>query len=528
MAVNNNKWIATVASIWIQCTSGSLYTFSFYSPAIKASQGYDQSTLDIVSVFKDFGANSGVLSGLLYSAVASPSSTITFRGRSCGGPWIVLLTGAIQCFVGYFLMWLSVTGTIPRPPLPFMCLFMLLAAHGVTFLNTANVVTAVLNFPNHSGTIVGIMKGFLGLSGAILLQLYQTIFKDEPTPYILMLSLLPFLNTLIFMCNVKSFQTKEINETKHLNTLSLISLIIAAYLFSIIIIQQTLSLNLPTRIIISLVLLILLASPLYITLKSHSTQNYQSLNTNQEILEEHEHEHELENEHESESIKHDKNLLQAICTVNFWCLFLTTATGMGTGLATVNNLAQVGESLGYSSHETTTLASLWSIWNFVGRFGAGYVSDHVLYTKKWGRPVFIAITLGFMSIGHCVIAYGFPGALYVGFVLVGVFYGSQWSLMPTIASEVFGVSHFGTIFNTITISGPIGSYFISVRVIGYLYDREVGRGVTEYCSGTHCFRLSFVIMAFVTFMGSMVAMWLFFRTRGLYEKIVVKRESCSS
>ncbi|KAJ0604042.1 hypothetical protein HanRHA438_Chr02g0056591 [Helianthus annuus] len=55
-------------------------------------------------------------------------------------------------------MWFSVTGVIGRPPVPVMCVFMLLTAHGVTFLNTANVVTAVVNFTNHSGTIVGIMK----------------------------------------------------------------------------------------------------------------------------------------------------------------------------------------------------------------------------------------------------------------------------------------------------------------------------------------------------------------------------------
>ncbi|KAJ0670618.1 hypothetical protein HanOQP8_Chr13g0476581 [Helianthus annuus] len=73
-------------------------------------------------------------------------------------------------------MWLSVTGVIARPPMPVMCVFMLLTAHGVTFLNTANVVT-VVNFTNHSGTIVGIMKGFLGLSGAILLQVYKTVFN---------------------------------------------------------------------------------------------------------------------------------------------------------------------------------------------------------------------------------------------------------------------------------------------------------------------------------------------------------------
>ena len=148
----DTKWVSTIASIWIQSTSGSLYTFSIYSSVLKSTQAYDQSTLDTVSVFKDIGANAGVLSGLLYSSV----TTANHRRRT--GPWLVHLAGAVQCFLGYFLMWASVVGLIPRPPMAAMCLFMLVAAHAQSFFNTANVVTGVRNFPNYSGTIVGIMK----------------------------------------------------------------------------------------------------------------------------------------------------------------------------------------------------------------------------------------------------------------------------------------------------------------------------------------------------------------------------------
>lgn len=146
----NNKWVSTVASVWIQCTSGSLYTFSIYSQTLKSTQGYDQSTLDIVSVFKDIGVNCGVLAGFLYYYAAADGD----HRR----PWIVHLAGAIQCFLGYFLMWAAVAGVIPQPPVPAMCLFMLVAAHAQSFFNTANVVTGVRNFPSYSGTIVGIMK----------------------------------------------------------------------------------------------------------------------------------------------------------------------------------------------------------------------------------------------------------------------------------------------------------------------------------------------------------------------------------
>ncbi|KAL6997270.1 hypothetical protein U1Q18_007394 [Sarracenia purpurea var. burkii] len=152
--MESGKWIAAAASIWIQCSCGASYAFGIYSPVIKSSQGYDQSTLDTVSVFKDIGANAGVLSGLLYSAVSIHRQGSFFPG----GPWMVHAVGAIQCFAGYFLIWLSVVGVIYRPPVPAMCFFMLMAAHAQTFFNTSNVVTAVHNFPDYSGTAVGIMK----------------------------------------------------------------------------------------------------------------------------------------------------------------------------------------------------------------------------------------------------------------------------------------------------------------------------------------------------------------------------------
>lgn len=153
----NNKWVSTVASIWIQCTSGSLYTFSIYSPLLKSTQHYDQYTLDTISVFKDIGANCGLLSGVLYTFFATP---FHHRRSTCfhHGPWLVHLTGAIQCFTGYFLIWASVVGLIPRPPVLGMCFFMFLAAHAQSFFNTANVVTAVRNFPDYGGTAVGIIK----------------------------------------------------------------------------------------------------------------------------------------------------------------------------------------------------------------------------------------------------------------------------------------------------------------------------------------------------------------------------------
>ncbi|KAG8388654.1 hypothetical protein BUALT_Bualt02G0147800 [Buddleja alternifolia] len=525
-----NRWVATAASILIQCTSGSLYTFSVYSAVLKSTQGYDQSTLDTISVFKDFGANAGLLSGLLYSARR-------------GGPWVVLLAGAIQCFAGYFLMWLTVTGALPRPPVAVMCLYMLLAAHAMTFFNTANVVTGVNNFSNYRGTIVGIMKGFLGLSGAILIQVYQTIFKNKPSSYLLLLALLPTINSLLLMAFVRIFKTNEEDEKKHLNSFSVLAVVLAAYLTAVIIIQHILKLRFSVRIFTFVVLIMLLVSVIFVAIEAQRDKSYKMLKSllehneftdDRDLLDEdnthttpyHGEYHVVSNSADGqtndEQLSGDLNLLQAMRSINFWFLFFTTACAMGSGLATVNNISQIGESLGYTSLEINTLVSLWSIWNFLGRFGAGYISDYFLINKGCPRPLFIVITLAAMTIGHAMIASGFPGALYVGSVLVGVCYGSQWSLMPTIASEIFGKVHMGTIFNTITIGGPIGSYILSVRVVGYIYDKEAS-DYGKTCVGTRCFMLSFIIMACVTSSGFLVAIALLVRTREFYNNVIIRR-----
>ncbi|OAY30975.1 protein NUCLEAR FUSION DEFECTIVE 4 [Manihot esculenta] len=525
----NTKWFSTVASIWIQCTSGSLYTFSIYSPTLKSTQSYDQSTLDTVSVFKDIGANCGVLSGVLYTKATSHhhhqrTSTIS------SGPWVVLLVGAIQCFAGYFLMWAAVSGLIRPPPVVVMCLFMFVAAHAQSFFNTANVVTSVRNFPSYSGTAVGIMKGFLGLSGAILVQVYQTLFNNRPTSYLLMLALLPSINPMIQMWFVRIHSVSEGDEKKYLDSFSVVSLVLAAYLMIIIILEHVFSFQFSMRVVAFILLMLLLVSPIFVAIKTRE-KNSDIISERNQLVDESKMlarhgpsgYRSLPDDPEGSSClqnDQDLNLLQAACTVDFWILFLAMACGMGSGLATVNNLSQVGGSLGYASFETNTLVSLWSIWNFLGRFGAGYISDQFLRSRGWSRPLFMVITLAGMTIGHLVIASGLPGALYAGSVLVGVCYGSQWSLMPTIASEIFGVGHMGTIFNTITIASPVGSYIFSVRVVGYIYDRESsGEGIT--CTGTHCIMLSFLIMASATFLGALAALGLFLRTKGFYNRIVL-------
>ena len=131
------------------------------------------------------------------------------------------------------------------------------------------------------------------------------------------------------------------------------------------------------------------------------------------------------------------NLLQAMCTVNFWLLFTAMICGLGSTQAVINNLSQMGQSLNYTSVEVNNLVSLWSIWVCLGRVGFGYLSDYLLHKRGLARPLLLAATLATMVIGHIVIAYGI---LYVGSILIAICDGSLLALIPTITKDIFGVS----------------------------------------------------------------------------------------
>ncbi|KAJ6882113.1 hypothetical protein NC651_028660 [Populus alba x Populus x berolinensis] len=235
------------------------------------------------------------------------SGTSWNQTRVRGGPWVVLLAGAIQCFAGSFSTGAAVTGLIPRPPVAAMCLFVFVAAHAQSFFNTAGVVTSVRNFRHFSGTAVGIMKGFLGLSGAILIQAYQTIFNSKPSCYLLMLAMLTRTNPLSLMWwFVRIYEVDEGDiENKYLDSLSLI---VAAYLMSVTVLEDLFASRKSSRVMDESRLLVREDRIAYRRLPN---DNEVDLDTNEQ----------------------EQNLLQAVRTVDFWILLLAMACGMGSGLA---------------------------------------------------------------------------------------------------------------------------------------------------------------------------------------------------
>ena len=128
-------------------------------------------------------------------------------------------------------------------------------------------------------------------------------------------------------------------------------------------------------------------------------------------------------------------------------IFVATFCGLGCSLTAVDNLRQIGESLGYPQHTTSTFVSLVSIWNHFGRVFAGFVSEIILLRWKVPRPLIMTLSLVLSGVGDLLIAFPIPSSVYIASLIIGFSYGAQLTLLFTIISELFGLKYYSILFN---------------------------------------------------------------------------------
>ncbi|KAI3797634.1 hypothetical protein L1987_32894 [Smallanthus sonchifolius] len=521
--VITGRWFMVFACLLIMSVAGATYIFALYSGDIKSSLGYDQSTLNLLSTFKDLGGNVGIISGLI---------------NEISPPWVVLLLGALMNFSGYFMIWMAVKGKIAKPPVWQMCLFICIGANSQTFANTGALVTCVKNFPESRGVVLGLLKGFVGLSGAIITQLSHAIYGHDSKSLILFIGWLPAAVSIVFLRTVRVLKVvRQANELKTFYNFLYISLGLAVFLMVMIITQNKLPFSASEFAGTSTVVVILLFAPLAVVFKEEfkfwkrkqETVNHFLVNIT------------TENPPPEKEVSCWKTVFappergeEAIFSIDMLILFTTTTFGVGGTLTAIDNLGQIGRSLGYPVTSITTFVSLVSIWNYMGRVASGFFSEHLLAKYKFPRPLMLTIVLCISCVGHLFIAFGVPNGLYVSSVIIGFCFGAQWPLIFAIISEIFGLKYYSTLYNLGGGASPVGAYILNVLVAGRLYDKEVEKqlratGMTRKkgddltCTGVECYKMSFLIITSATLFACFISFILVLRTRKFYHSDIYKK-----
>ncbi|KAK4367361.1 hypothetical protein RND71_011153 [Anisodus tanguticus] len=576
----NNRWLVFVAAMWIQSFAGIGYLFGSISPIIKSSLNYNQRQIARLGVAKDLGDSVGFLAGTLSEILPL---------------WAALLVGAIQNFIGYGSVWLIVTGRSPTLPLWVMCILIFIGTNGETYFNTAALVSGVQNFPKSRGPVVGILKGFAGLGGAIMTQIYALIHSPDHASLIFMIAVGPTMVAIALMFIVRpvgGHRQIRPSDGFSFSLIYSICLILASYLMGVMLVQDLIDVSHTVTTIFTGILFVLLIIPVVIPISLTFSQETRVLSEEALLSESQKQEpgvsahdqeiifSEVEDEKPKEvdllpalerqkriaqlqsklaqaaakgavrikrrRVPHrgeDFTLMQALIKADFWLIFFSLLLGSGSGLTVIDNLGQMSQSLGYDN--THVFVSMISIWNFLGRVGGGYFSEIIVRDYAYPRHAAMAIAQVVMAFGHFFFAMGWPGAMYIGTLLVGLGYGAHWAIVPAAASELFGLKNFGALYNFLTIANPAGSLVFSGVIASTIYDSEAAKQAQERhhpgqwngasflssflsvdepltCEGAICFFWTSLILCGLCIIASSLSMILVYRTKTVYTSLYGK------
>ncbi|SPT18970.1 unnamed protein product [Triticum aestivum] len=546
-------WVGLAAAVWVQVAAGSAYVFPLYSHAVKEALGYNQKALTMLGVANDVGENVGLVPGVLANRLP---------------PWLILLIGSACAFFGFGTVWLAVTKTVAMPYWV-LCIALCVGTNSSAWLGTAALVTNMRNFPLSRGTVAGLIKGYVAVSAAVYTETFNGMLNNSPTNLLLLLALGIPVACVVVMYFVRpctpSLDEDNATEHSHFVFTQVSSVVLGVYLMVATILGDTLNLSATITYLLFGIMILLLLSPLAIPIKmtlypsklkeekastllvpSYSTDslsgadqengepllrgtsatfvpgNNDSDETDLDVL--------LAEGEGAVNLKKRKGprrgddftFAEALVKADFWLLFIVYFCGVGTGVTALNNLAQIGTSVG--ANDTTVLLCLFGFCNFVGRILGGSISEYFVRTRMLPRPFWMMCTQIIMVVTFLLFATGLHSLIYVSTTLLGICYGVQFAVMIPTVSELFGLKDFGLMYNFMLMVNPIGAFFFSALLAGYVYDKEAERqnpGVLDpsNCFGPDCFRLTFYVCAMVCCCGTLICLVFIARIKPVYQML---------
>lgn len=557
-----NKYATFAASIPVALSGGLAYCFGIWSPSLKAAYHLKQSELELIGAWHNFGGYSSIVSGLVYDAL---------EHRHHVGPRLSLALGAITNSLGFLGLWAAVTRRFVASEWQ-LAVFAVLAGNGGTWLDTATLSTNLRNFPASRGTVVGIVKAAVGLSASLYTAAYTGFLQPRADLFLIFLALvpvgvillsLPLINFVPYVQDSERLGGYKVfsPEGRFLLTLQTIGAL-ALYLMATALTDALSQISGEARGAMAIGAVCLLLPLIFVPagsggLFSRKASNVGTgtesttgvtagdtagqTNTEAQVLREALLGREDDNQHEVDSQEcedialpgtESATLKECLVMINFWLLALVCGIGIGSGLAFLNNVAQLVTALEGPPEARSVLVSLFGVTSCGGRLLFGAAPEKALHSYGVPRTVFLIFT-------SAVTAGTFAGLAASGMSLIyplagcaGLAFGAYWSLLPSLASEFFGLDNFASIYTMLQLAPAGGGYGMGAVLVGHLYQAAIRRhddpdaGTT--CIGHDCFQTAFLIISGMAGLATCISGWLFVRTLSIYRKEVLALRSFDS
>ncbi|KAF8402534.1 hypothetical protein HHK36_010619 [Tetracentron sinense] len=509
------QWLSLVGVVWLQLINGTNSDFSAYSSQLKHVLSISQLQLNNLAFASDAGKLFGWFSGI--ATVHLPL-------------WLVLLFGSLIGLIGYGVQFLFLVNKISSPPYWQVFMLSVLAGNSTCWINTVCYVVAIKNFP-YNQVAVGLSSSYLGLSAKVYTDIVDAFFPSPPIEkakaYLLLNSILPVAVSIIAAPIVRRIDTaKARGNDRGFIVLFLITIATGIYavIGSLGFFSSRFS---PSVLVIGMG--VLLVAPLVIPAAVMSgdciegkwrikgEMKVHDLSIEEvdcgEILEIEVRDGKGVEEDGKVGMREEIGAKLMLKRVEFWLYFFIYMFGATLGLVFLNNLGQIAESRGYS--KTSSLVSLSSSFGFFGRAMPSLL-DYFFSKSKYmvSRPGSILVLMAPMAGAFFLLLNTTNLSLYISTAIIGICTGAITSTAVSATSELFGNKNFSVNHNLVIANIPVGSFLFGY--LAALLYRSEGNARDGRCIGFECYRKTFIIWGSFCCLGTLLAFFLYTRTRKYY------------
>eukprot|EP00441_Pelagodinium_beii_P037822 CAMPEP_0197635258 /NCGR_PEP_ID=MMETSP1338-20131121/11119_1 /TAXON_ID=43686 ORGANISM="Pelagodinium beii, Strain RCC1491" /NCGR_SAMPLE_ID=MMETSP1338 /ASSEMBLY_ACC=CAM_ASM_000754 /LENGTH=579 /DNA_ID=CAMNT_0043207273 /DNA_START=211 /DNA_END=1950 /DNA_ORIENTATION=- len=481
-----DRWWLIVMSCLVQMVAGSVYAMGAWQDSLRDALGTDMSGIAAIGAATFAGSVAAMLGGLAFDKLG-PKASVTL--------------GATAVTIGYLLIGLAVVAGDSMPAASKLLLAalgsMMAGYSSVSLLDNVVCMACSLSFPSNRAAIVGYLKAVLATAAGLWALLWVHIFKAPHGPglpayiaFVAMVSLVVAVFSLSGLQVLPDGSSRRVFNDKDQNRLLMLIAFLCTLAFFNVGVSFCFSQKMfePTTML-GLIGVSLACLPVILLSTKGEAGEVEEKLTNQGTA--------------AAAPADGLDFATAAKGIDFWLLWLMQFAVFGGGVATNQNLALILESAGNGEASGLGVA-LFALTSSLSRIAVGILSDkysHVVSRFNW-----MTIVSANAVVGQFLVSIMSIGSIMLGTLLMGLSFGSFFTVIVPIVNEMYGRKQFGVIMGSQLASQAAAAFIICFEMLPTFYSQAAG-GASK-CLGPACYRTSFLIMTGVNIGGLAAAVWL--------------------